>query len=91
MSYCRWGEESDVYVIDTGRGYLECMACAIDSTPTDIEGTAANQFILRSDAIKHLRLHLAWGHKVPPHALERLEGELGDIGNEVSEEAAYDG
>jgi len=78
MSYCRWSEDSDVYFIHNVNGYLECVGC-------EIEGKGSNQFIFRRDAIRHLRVHTSWGHKVPGYAFDRLESELEEEGNDVGE------
>ena len=76
MAYCRFGEGSDIYLIEHTGGFLQCVGCSI-------EGPGANEFIFRRDAIRHLRVHESWGHKVPTYAVTRLEEELKHEGNEV--------
>lgn len=75
MSYCRAGEDSDVYVIATwntdGRDALECFCEPAFFTTT------------RSVMISHLREHQANGDKVPDRTFERLEREIAEQGDEM--------
>jgi hypothetical protein len=63
MSYCRQGEDSDVYVIRSG-DQLVCY-CNVGSFHCFSE----------QDMITHLRDHEAEGLKVPQRAYDRLEAE----------------
>lgn len=64
MSYCRPGEDSDVYVIRHVNGCLVCYSHepAFETTATQV-------------MIYHLWSHQQRGHKVPERAFERLEAE----------------
>lgn len=75
MSYCKFGEDSDVYVYDGGT--LICCGCKIrEKFHTDF----------RSEMILHLQLHMEKGHKVPDQALDTLRKEIKGLGNDVSED-----
>jgi len=78
MSYCRWSEDSDVYVIQSG-DVIECLGCSLKA----IEAT---EFIFRRDAIRHLETHIELGHRVPESAIRRLRREIQLSGNRVGEE-----
>lgn len=73
MSYCRWGEDSDVYVIGEG-DCLCCCACGIGISV---------RFKTRTQMIEHLEQHRKDGDKVPQYAIERLFDEIKTKGNEV--------
>ncbi len=79
MSYCRFGEESDVYVYTDG-AELHCCACRMTDKRSDFL-TAR-----RTDMIEHLEQHIRHGHEVPRDAFERLRREIGQIA--VAEESA---
>lgn len=63
MSYCRIGEDSDVYVIRMGEG-LKCFCSLPDNHQDSEEGM-----------ISHLIDHMNLGHKVPQRAIARLNDE----------------
>jgi hypothetical protein len=75
MSYCRYGPNSDVYVIRTFGGELECLGCRLTyhwdplrymyfSTTSELE------------MIGHLIEHRTiYGHLVPERTLLRLTAE----------------
>lgn len=71
MSYARFGDDSDVYVIPTESAFdkvnprHECMACRL------LEGKTFVSYS-EEEAIEHLRQHVIAGHKVPEYAFERL-------------------
>lgn len=67
MSYCRFTDDSDVYMYPT-HGVVECCLCALNDGHTLVLQTT-------QQAIEHLREHAADGDKVPQRAFERLETE----------------
>lgn len=69
MSYCRMGEDSDVYIIYNIQGYYECVACKLgDKTHYTCD--------IPQDMLDHLLVHNRAGHKVPDRAIDRLVGEF---------------
>ena len=64
MSFARWSDDSDVYVILNAGGYLDCMGCGPDGC-----------FTLTERMIAHLKEHEAEGDKVPERTFERLRVE----------------
>lgn len=75
MSFCRFGDDSDVYVYQSAdahrRGYYVCCACRLG--PGDDEsGWDDWRTRRRSEMEAHLREHEARGHKVPSKAFARL-------------------
>ena len=56
MSYCRFGEHSDVYVFPSVGGWLECCGCILGE-PWEHGSTQS--------MIDHLERHRAAGHEVP--------------------------
>jgi hypothetical protein len=75
MSYCRFSdgkygkldEPSDVYMYPGN--LIECVGCNVG-------------FNKRSDALNHLKNHIKIGDRVPKYALDRLEKEIEEIGDE---------
>jgi len=67
MSYCRFGDDSDVYVYATFEDTYECCACRLSINWG--HKTAA-------DMIAHLEKHRATGHLVPQYAIDRLRGDI---------------
>jgi hypothetical protein len=67
VSYCRAGKYSDVYLIGTREGQVECCGCCLidDHRFFSYTGTA-------SEMLLHLDAHLEHGDKVPHYAIERL-------------------
>ena len=81
MSYCRVGEDSDVYVISTRNPVLQCF-CG----PRGEDGNYTQPFpafTTRSGMAAHLRWHLREGDRVPEHTFERLEREIAEQGDEM--------
>ncbi len=74
MSYCRMGQDSDVYMYPHINGYIVCVNCKLSERPYDDE----MQFKTQKQAIAHLEHHIASGNKVPKYAIEILKKELGD-------------
>jgi uncharacterized protein YoaH (UPF0181 family) len=81
MSYSR-GIDSDVYMFWSGADdVIVCMACKLSSGKYFED----KKFNLRTEAIKHLREHMAAGHIVGGHAIPLLEKEIREIGDKVQE------
>ena len=78
MSYCRMGDDSNVYVIRNMLGTLECLACRISGEPKE-DGLRYGYFAvdLEDEMIEHLLEHRRQGWKVPERAIERLRREAG--------------
>ena len=90
MSYCRFSDDSDVYVF-LGTA-LECGACRMypqrdladaleDSDGAERDGPVmgwADSFLSGGPEgmIHHLKQHIVAGHCVPMQVLDRLEGEM---------------
>lgn len=66
MSYCRFGEDSDVYVFQdyTSENY-ECCACKMDNSK-------GHWFKTPEGMVRHLMKHIRRGDKVPIRAFARL-------------------
>lgn len=65
MSYCRMGNDSDVYLIATFGGKWNCF-CRVPCVVTDSV----------EDTLAHLLNHKARGDKVPDYAIRRLQNEM---------------
>lgn len=74
MSYCRFSE-GDVYMYWNIYGGIECCGCKLR---TDY---ISPRFYSRTEAIKHLELHIANNHIVPDRAIKRLKEEIKEIGD----------
>jgi len=75
MSYCRFAEDSDVYVYET-RDAVICSGCSI-------ERKFHAEFFKWGDIIEHLHNHEKNGDKVPSGAYLRLSRQRGrTIGEE---------
>jgi len=64
MSYCRFGNDSDVYIYSTGK-YLVCDTCKI-------KGGKSFATLRYSRMSVHLESHVANGDQVPKNVLEEL-------------------
>ena len=73
MSYCRFGNDSDVYMIDTG-DYFECVCCRMLPKFGGMHKSRIMQNTM--SALKHLGAHRTHGHRVPRYAIKRLWGEI---------------
>ena len=83
MSYCRFSDNSDIYLFDNISGGWECCNCYLG------EGGKATNLETRTETIKHLLKHKDAGHKVPTYSIERLVEELregGDFKNKKENE-----
>ena len=83
MSYCRFGEDSDVYMLANLFCGVTCCSCRLNP----MEGgfwNASQGFLSPQEALEHLQEHKAAGHLVPQYAIERLRCEA-----EESEDVEY--
>lgn len=71
MSYARTGYDSDVYVIMTISGVLECISC-----PNLGQGEVWSCSTF-DEMIEHLEHHREDGYMVPDAALEQLKADAG--------------
>ncbi len=65
MSYCRMGDDSDVYAFRSPHGY-ECCGCLLN------DDGASQRFPTAEDLLSHMHAHLDFFHRVPEYALQRL-------------------
>ena len=72
MSYCRFTEDSDVYVFPSVYGGIECCACSLSSPGKNVS------FPTQEEMIEHLREHQDTGDLVPGYAFERLQREINE-------------
>lgn len=73
MSYCRWSDDSDVYVYYDGTCYV-CTRCNLN--PTGEDDTALTPELMHA----HLMHHRAEGDRVPDEALARLQCDVANGG-----------
>lgn len=97
MSYCRFSDQSDVYLYQHVEGGIVCCACRLNK---EIKGTYPPDFWLeelrnkpfsghyedskfrtRGQALKHLNKHKEAGHKVSKYAIDRLNKEILELKN----------
>ena len=71
MSYCRMGQDSDVYMYPSVYGGIVCSGCKL--TPTGYESVT---FRTQEEAIIHLNEHEENGHMTPIYAIKSLEAEI---------------
>lgn len=70
MAYCRWSEDSDLYVYPGESGFV-CMECPLDGrTKGDFSCPAPQEMLA------HMHAHIEAGHKVPATATARLSDEI---------------
>lgn len=69
MSYCRWSEDSDVYLVKSPGDYWSCFWCALYPQGATYDMTSVKEVIV------HLQEHGQHGHKVPEQAYSRLYDE----------------
>lgn len=84
MSYCRFGNDSSVYIYPHAHGYIVCGYCRLEKNFGDV------LFHNYSDAIDHLQEHKKMGGKVPKYALDELKKERNELGDEIDEENSQD-
>jgi hypothetical protein len=82
MAFCRFGKDSDTYVIGTVES-LQCLACRITGEP-DSDGIRRGLFETksRSGMASHLLDHRKQGFNVPQTAIMRLGRESEEWGDE---------
>ncbi len=78
MSYCRFGPDSDLYVVRTGDGY-QCICCPSEEGD-DYKSWYGDTL---EDLLNHLVDHVGEGHKVPHAAMERVAIEMTKAFNAV--------
>ena len=66
MSYCRFSEDSDVYVIASGYGGFQIY----------LKGGGAEGFATRQETLNYLSELQKKGLKIPDYALNRLQEEI---------------
>lgn len=72
LNYCRWSDDSDVYVYADVSGGFTCCGCT-SNIPT------------RSGLIAHLHQHRDRGNRVPDKVFRRLHRELKTFGEATFE------
>jgi hypothetical protein len=87
MSYCRWSDDSDVYIYEVVAGGVECCACWLlnpqPGTAPAIDRPSA-RIMTRSALIAHLLEHRAAGHKVPAGLIDGIREDLATSGDPIS-------
>ncbi len=71
MSYCRFGEYSDVYLYPSVYGGIVCCSCRLSERPYD-----DITFETQEQALIHLEHHDKSGHEFPLYAILSLEAEI---------------
>ena len=78
MSYCRRGEDSDVYIVSTGYGY-ECVNCLLKPRYNSAVNMANSHLSTvcqtQDHMLIHIKKHQRAGHLVPERAIKRLQTE----------------
>ena len=73
MSYCRFGDDSDVYLYEHVDGFYECCSCRLmkfeKGLPFDMH--ESKKLLNLSEVLAHLLKHKKKGHKVPDYAFKR--------------------
>jgi len=81
MSYCRFGDDSDVYLYYHVDNFFECCSCRLLGFEKrflpDFEMHKSKKMSNLSEVLAHLMKHKKKGHKVPDYALGRILDELG--------------
>ena len=76
MSYCRFGDDSDVYLYPHVNGHFECCACRLMGLEKGLAMHKSKKMTNLSEVLVHLTKHKKKGHKVPDSALGRVLDEL---------------
>lgn len=71
MSYCRLGDDSDVYVLAATDDRFWCVACPMRQDTWTCR--------TRGKLIEHLRAHRRAGHRVPDRVFGRLRREMEEL------------
>lgn len=72
MSYCRMGEDSDLYIFGAGDDSIECCGCPL------LEGIRTMWSPNAYSMLNHVFEHIKAGHRVPDYTLERLVVETAE-------------
>ncbi len=72
MSYCRFGEDSDLYIIGLGEGKYNCCGCYLMNIQIEKH---KDDIMTKKEILNHIALHEEWGDKIPDYAKKRIEGE----------------
>jgi hypothetical protein len=77
MSYCRKGDDSDVYVLRFGypKDLYVCINCC-RKTKIFLAGPKDARAYGPEEMLKHLEYHIENGDKVPNTAIQRLKNEI---------------
>ncbi len=69
MSYCRLGDDSDVYLFPSYDVFI-CYMCKLRKDENN------RKFKTLREVLKHLNRHIKAGHKVPKYAFDRIKKEM---------------
>lgn len=72
MSYARLGPNSDVYVYSSIGGFFSCHWCQFN------DGKELH-FKWSRQVLRHLKRHVAAGHKVPDYCFKALRAERWEV------------
>ena len=75
MSYCRWRDDSDVYLTQPSDVIRCCHCCLAVPAAANIDHSNLPDWDTKkfSEMVAHLRAHQAAGHKVTQQAFDNLE------------------
>lgn len=76
MSYCRFGDDSDVYLYHHINGSYECCSCRLMGFEKGSGMHKSKKMSNLNEALVHLMKHKKKGHKVPDYAFGRVLEEL---------------
>lgn len=76
MAYCRFGDDSDVYLLKTSASGWECCRCALKSRPGE---SVSLTFYSIEETFAHMKEHRTFGHKVPNDVFADLFDEKGEM------------
>jgi hypothetical protein len=69
MAYCRFGDDSNVFMYGTLSSRIKCCMCMFGpKEPTEFDNP--------KEAMEHLMKHIDAGHRVPGEAVEKLKSEI---------------
>jgi len=87
MSYCRWAENCNIYLILTGEG-LQCTGCCRYRDLIDNAPEWGGSFVTktRSEMIRHLNYHKRCGDKFPSYVIEDLKREIEESGDDPADD-----
>lgn len=73
MAFCRFGKNSDVYMLNHSNGNIQCCACHL--TTVNKTGHKSVNLKTTAGAFRHLVRHMKAGHKVSKTAVLNLYKE----------------